>query len=98
MVSSDAPRRGLSPSLMLLPRDAASTVGCEASKGELDANHAGFMVFLDLAIGAVRLELDPTPGCVLLNKVAEQAVPVANRLVVFVQQVDVDSVLESHVD
>lgn len=56
------------------------------------------MVVLDHFIGAVRLELDPAPLRVVLSEFTQKSMPVADRFVTFVQQVDVDAILVSKVD
>ena len=49
------------------------------------------MIVLHLTIRVIRFELDPLPLSIGIDKVAQNAMPEADRLVVLINQVEVQS-------
>ena len=49
------------------------------------------MIVLHLTVGVIRLELDPLPLGIRVDKVAQNAMPEADWLVVLINQVEVKS-------
>ena len=64
----------------------------ELVNGNLNAQHARFVILFNYAVCAVRLQLNPPPLSISLFEFVNSSVPKANRLIILVKQVDVDSV------